>query len=33
MARKSEKELNDLVEQILVDAYGDDEQLSAGHPG
>src|SRR5208283_4900668 len=27
--RKSEEELNDLIEQIIVDAYNDDEQLSA----
>jgi len=29
MARKSEEELNDLIEQIIVDAYNDDERLSA----
>lgn len=33
MARKSEKELTDLVEQVLVDAYGDDEELSAFEQG
>jgi hypothetical protein len=27
--KKSEPELNDLIEHILVDAYGDDEQLWA----
>ncbi len=27
--KKSEEELNDLVEEIVVDAYGDDEQLWA----
>jgi hypothetical protein len=27
--RKNEEELNDLVEQIVIDAYGDDEQLWA----
>ena len=27
--RKSEEELNNLVDEIVVDAYGDDEQLSA----
>jgi hypothetical protein len=29
MAKKSRDELNDLIEEIIVDAYGDDEQLSA----
>ena len=29
MGRKSEEELNDLVDEIVVDAYNDDEQLSA----
>jgi len=29
MARKREEELNDLVDEIVVDAYGDDEQLWA----
>lgn len=29
MARKSKKELSNLIEEIIVDAYGDDEQLSA----
>ena len=29
MARKSEEELNDLVDEIVIDAYGDDEQLWA----
>jgi hypothetical protein len=28
-ARKNEEELNDLIEEIIVDAYGDDEQLWA----
>ena len=28
-SKKSEEELTDLVEQIIVDAYDDDEQLSA----
>ena len=27
--KKNEAELNDLIEQIVVDAYGDDEQLWA----
>jgi hypothetical protein len=27
--KKSEAELNDLIEHIVVDAYGDDEQLWA----
>ena len=29
MGRKSKEELNDLVDEIVVDAYGDDEQLTA----
>ena len=28
MGRKTEEELNDLVDEIVVDAYNDDEQLS-----
>ncbi len=29
MGRKTEEELNDLVDEIVVDAYNDDEQLTA----
>jgi hypothetical protein len=29
VAELSEEELDDLVEQAIVDAYGDDEQLTA----
>jgi len=29
MARKSEEELNEVIEKIILDAYGDDEQLWA----
>ncbi|MFB9836693.1 hypothetical protein [Actinoallomurus acaciae] len=31
MAKRSDAELDTLVEQAIVDAYGEDEQLSAFH--